>query len=385
MTRNDPVPGTPGVTSALENKTPLLPSLESGSRILIIRLRSMGDTVLLTPALRLLKQWRNDLRVSVLVEPRFRELLEGNPRVDETLSAVEGSGLQKAWRQAQLIRALRARKFAVCLNVHGGPTSAWLTRLSGARWKAGFEHFRSRRLYDFAVPDARRVLGQEIVHTAEHQAAALFWLGLPRQPVPPAEVFVSEAGRRDWQQERKRLGLAPHGSIALLHPPALYATKQWPAERFAQLGCYVEEQLGLTPVFSCGPGESTCLDEVERAAGRAVCRLDSPPLAMFVAAIADSRLFVGNDSGPAHLAAAFRKPLVVIFGSSNERIWRPWSGSGQAQVGGSPFRTVQNSYSCNPCRGDRCTSFERPECILSVTFDQARAAVESVASAVAQR
>ncbi len=362
------------------NPASLLPGLPKQSRILILRLRSMGDVVLLTPALRLLKEWRGDLRVSVVIEPRFRELLEANPFVDELLDAPQGSGWHRAREQARLLRGLRARQFEVCLNLHGGPSSAFLAQFSGARWKAGFEHFRRRRIYDFAVPDARAILGQESVHTAEHQAAALFWLGVPRRAIPPAELFASEAAEWAWQEESARLGIAWGRDYVLLHPAALYSTKQWPPERFAKLGCYIEDELDLMAVYSCGPGESRCLDEVELAAGRPIRRIDAPSLGMLMAVISEARLFVGNDSGPAHVAAAFKTPCVVIFGSSNSKVWRPWTGSKPDFA----FQIVQNPYECNPCPGDRCYRFARPECILSVTFEQTRAAADRVVQATQQ-
>ncbi|MGH9375744.1 MAG: glycosyltransferase family 9 protein [Terriglobia bacterium] len=364
------------------NPASLLPGLPKKSRILILRLRSMGDIVLLTPALRLLKEWRSDLRISVLIEPRFRALLEGNPRVAEILSAPQGSGWRKAREQIRLLRMLRTQKFALCLNLHGGPSSAFLAQFSGARWKAGFGHFRRRRIYDFAVPDARRILAQDTVHTAEHQAAALFWLGMPRRPVPPAELFLSEAARCAWKQERKRRGIPQGRDYALLHPAALYYTKQWPPERFAGLGRYIEDELGMMPVYSCGPGESRCLDEVERASGRAIHRINAPSLATLMAAIAEARLFVGNDSGPAHVAAAFKRPCVVIFGSSDSKVWRPWVGSDSGPD--FAFRIVQNHYDCNPCPGDRCYRFAHPECILSVTLEQVRSAVDWVLPATSR-
>ena len=134
----------------------LLPDLPLRSRILVIRLRSIGDIVLLTPALHLLRGWRPDLFVSVLVERRFRELLEGNTDVDEILSPGEGS--LKAASRLSAALGLRRKKFAVCLNLHGGPTSRLLTRMCGARIKVGFEHFRSAGHCQILVPDARIIL-----------------------------------------------------------------------------------------------------------------------------------------------------------------------------------------------------------------------------------
>jgi heptosyltransferase-3 len=359
----------------------LLPSLPPGSRLLLLRLRSLGDIVLLTPSLRLLKAWRPDLRLSVVVEDRFPELLQPNADADEVIVLYRKKGVSKALELLRLARALRKRNFALCVNLHGGPTSTQLLRLSGARWKAGFFHFRSQGAYDFAIPNPTAILARPAVHTAEHQAAPFFWLGLPLQPVPPSEVFVTQSGERACQDELRRLGLPPGRDYAVIHPPALYATKQWPAERFARLGQYVEERTGLSVIYSCGPGESACLDSVERAYGAPVRRMDGPSLSVFISLIAGAKLFVGNDSGPSHVAAALGCPLVVIFGSSNSLIWGPWTGSSGYEASSQRqniFRVVQNSYPCNPCPGDRCYCFERPECILSVTLEQVRAAVDSV-------
>ncbi len=356
----------------------LLPGLPPGARILVIRLRSMGDIVLLTPALRLLKEWRPDLHVSLLLESRFGELVEGNPDVEEVLEPGEGAGWNKIASWFRAARELRRRRFSICLNLHGGPTSTFLTRWSGAGSKVGFEHFRARRVYQFLVPDARTILNQSTVHTAEHQASALFWLGLPRREVPRARLFVAPARAAWWRKERASLGIAVDRDYAVLHPTALYATKQWAPENFARLGAYLEREAGFLPLYSCGPGERPVLDSVEQAAGTPIRRLEGASLGEYGAALAEARLFIGNDSGPAHMAAALERPGVVIFGSSSSAIWGPWPRKGSGVV-------VQNFYPCNPCPGDRCYEFERPECILSITFEQVRSAVDAALRTSSQR
>ncbi|MGH9406245.1 MAG: glycosyltransferase family 9 protein [Terriglobia bacterium] len=358
----------------------VLPNLPSGARILLIRLRSLGDTVLLTPSLRLLKRWRPDLRVSVVLEECFRDLLDGNTCVEEVLTLKARRGVGRTLELIRLIRELRSRKFDLCVNLHGGPSSTYLARWSGGRAKAGFFHFRNQRVYDLSIPDARAILSQAVVHTAEHHAAAFFWLGLPLQPVSPSELYVTQQGKAAWDAERERLGLAPSCEYAILHPAALFATKQWPPERFAELGQYLEEQHGLAVIYCCGAGESACLDDVEREAGKPLRRVEGQPLRCLIAAIAGAKLFAGNDSGPAHIAAAVGRPVIVIFGSSSSRIWRPWTGSQSARDArpGSAFRIIQNPYDCNPCPGDRCYRFDAPECILSVGVEQVRAAADSL-------
>ncbi|MDR3676081.1 MAG: glycosyltransferase family 9 protein [Acidobacteriota bacterium] len=356
------------------NPVSLLPDLPAGARILILRLRSIGDIILLTPTLRLLKEWRPDLRISVMVESRFRELLQGNPAVEEILIPGEGTGARNLLSRLAVIRELRGRGFSLCMNLHGGPTSRLFTRWSGARWRVGFAHYRGASLYNILIPDARTILNQPSLHTAEHQAAAFFYLGLPRTDIPRAQIFSGEAQSAWWDAKRDSLGIAGGEPYAIVHPTASYKTKEWSAEGFARIGDYLASKARITPIYSCGPGETSVLDAVEKASGAPVRRLEGVSLAQFAAAVAGARLFVGNDSGPAHMAAALARPVVVIFGSSSSPIWGPWP----QQSSNPAARIVQNPFDCNPCPGDHCYKFVRPECILSVTFDQVKDAVEKV-------
>jgi ADP-heptose:LPS heptosyltransferase len=356
------------------NAASLLPELPAGARILILRLRSIGDIILLTPTLQLLREWRPDLRISVMVESRFRDLLQGNPAVEEVLTPGEGAGPYKLLARLEAIRGLRSRRFSLCVNLHGGPTSRFLARWSAAPWRVGFAHYRGASVYNIPVPDARTILNQPSLHTAEHQAAAFFHLGLPRKEIPRAQIFSGAGQSAWWEAQRASLGIASGQTYAIVHPSASAKTKEWAPERFARIGEFLERQARVIPIYSCGPGEAPVLDAVERASGAQLRRLEGVSLAQFAAALAGARLFVGNDSGPAHMAAALARPVVVIFGSSSSPIWGPWPRQDSQSVA----RVVQNPFACNPCPGDRCYQFAQPECILSVTFDQVRNAVEEV-------
>src|SRR5712691_2044500 len=105
----------------------VLERLPDHARIAVIRLRSLGDCVLTTPALEILKTARPDLRVAVVVEDRFAPVFEGNPAVETRLPP--------------RIPALRDWQPDLCLNLHGGSRSAALTAASGAKSRAGFTHF----------------------------------------------------------------------------------------------------------------------------------------------------------------------------------------------------------------------------------------------------
>jgi heptosyltransferase III len=264
--------------------------LAPGARIAVIRLRSLGDCVLSTPALALLKRARPDLRIAVVVEEAFAPIFGGNPDI-ECILRPRASEISR-WRPQ------------LALNFHGGATSVRLILASGARLRAGFNHFRFQPIYNIRIPRAQEILNVDRkVHTAEHLASAIFFLGAPAGPIPRARLFAKT-------QPRQR-------SYAVLHPMASAPDKVWPHSNFLALAESLERRLQLEPVFISGHGES--LDAFRRY----TC-FEGASLEEIKSLLAGASLFIGNDSGPAHMAAAFGIPVVVLFGSSDPDIWRPW-------------------------------------------------------------
>ncbi|QOY89700.1 glycosyltransferase family 9 protein [Paludibaculum fermentans] len=263
--------------------------LPPGARVLVVRLRSLGDCVLTTPALALLKNHRPDLEIGVVVEDRFAQLFQGNPDVSAILPPSK--------------RAVLGFHPALTLNYHGGSRSAALTGLSLAPQRAGFGHFRQQWVYNLHIPRAQEILGEErTVHTAEHLASAVFYLGVPITDIPRARLFCAAPARRP--------------AYSVLHPMASAADKTWPAANFLKVARHLREA-GLPPVIIGGPGDDlSAFAEFER--------LEGAPLEGVKSLLSGAELFVGNDSGPAHMAAAFGVPVVVLYGTSDPIIWAPW-------------------------------------------------------------
>lgn len=271
----------------------VLGRLSSGARVVVIRLRSLGDCVLTTPALEILKKARPDAEIAVVVEDRFAAVFEGNPNV----SQIVGPG-------AAGVRRLGAE---LVLNLHGGTRSMALTAASGARYRAGFAHFRGGALYNVKIPRAQEILGEErVVHTAEHLASAIFHLGAERQEIPRARLYAEARGGGP--------------AYAVIHPVASAPDKTWPAKHFLAVAGHLAEDWKLEPVFVAAPWEDMSAFAGYRVAAGA-------PLSEVKELIAGASLFVGNDSGPAHMAAALGAPLAVVFGNSELEIWRPWKAA----------------------------------------------------------
>jgi ADP-heptose:LPS heptosyltransferase len=280
-----------------------------GARAAVIRLRSLGDCVLTTPALEILKRSRPDLKVGVVVEDRFAAIFEGNPDIDDILPPRLG--------------ALAKWKPALCLNLHGGPRSMALSIWSGARFRAGFGHHRHSLFYNVRIPPPQRILGiSRKAHTVEHLAAAVFHLGAPLCEIPSTKLFANRASA----------DLPPY---AVLHPAASAHDKTWPAAGFLEVARHLREAWGVEPVFVGGA-------EDDLAAFSAYRTCAGAPLAALKTLIARASAFVGNDAGPAHMAAAFGVPAVVIFGNSDLELWRPWKAPAEAVAGAGPISEVSH-------------------------------------------
>ncbi len=268
----------------------VLDELPPGARILILRLRSLGDSVLSTPAIEILKRARPDCSLAVAVEPCFADVFHGNPNVHTVLPPAAGP----------------VTKFSphLCINFHGGTRSMALTAFSRARRRAGFAHHRGAWIYNLRIPTAQEILGLDRkVHTAEHLASAIFWLGAPRQEIPRASLFAAAAPAA--------------GPYAVIHPMASTPEKTWPAGRFLEVARHLQQQAGIDPVFIAAAGQDLSAFASYRC-------ITGAPLRQVMSLLAGASLFLGNDSGPAHMAAAFGLPVLVLFGSSDPVVWAPW-------------------------------------------------------------
>jgi ADP-heptose:LPS heptosyltransferase len=254
----------------------------------------MGDCVLTTPAIRILADARPDVQIGVVVEPRFRGIFEGNPAI----AAILAPSLRQVFRWHPFL----------CLNFHGGTRSQMLTLASRAPIRAGFGHHRGAGLYHALIPRAQEILGEERpVHTAEHLASAMFYLGCRRREIPRAQLYAPAGARVR--------------SYAVIHPMAAAAYKTWDARGFAAVAQHIRSSLGFAPVFIGSASEDmSAFAEFECIQGA--------PLESIKTLLAEASLFVGNDSGPAHIAAAFDVPLVVLFGRiEHQTTWAPWKAT----------------------------------------------------------
>ena len=334
-------------------------------RVLLVRLRSIGDTVLATPSLFALKRFLPDVKVDILVEDWVAPLLDNHPHVDNVVVLERGGFMTRA----RVARELRAAKYDVVYNLHGGTTATFLTRATGARYRVGFKTYQYAQLHNHQAPSPLLLWGQQKAHSVEQQLALLGWTGVPVTDRPRTQLGISQKATQTVNNLLAETGLTEQ-KIALIHPAAAFATKQWAVENFARIAEFLTDR-GFAPVAIAAPNEKALLEKLCSQASVKITTLDLP-LPEVTALAARSELFVGNDSGIAHIAAAVGTAAVVIFGSSNIAHWRPWNSA--------PAEVVFEEMPCQPCHGYFCEKFEQPECILRVPVTRVIAAIDRLLS-----
>ncbi len=336
-------------------------ALSTAPRILLIRLRSLGDSILTLPLVEGLRRWRPDLQTDVLVEAPFAPVFRSSCAVHDTLVLrSRNAPHMNGWSRLRGILEIRRRRYPLVVDLHGGTTSLMFSLASGARLRFGQEKYRHAWAYQVRIPPSSLVWQRERVHTAEHQLSLLRWLELGGTEAPSARISPSDGARRAAGERLRRAGLAPNGYI-LVHPTATLFTKQWPEEYFARLSDRLARHSGLAVVFTSAPHEAQVLVNVGKCARESHIYWSDLDLEGLFAVIEGARLFVGNDSGPTHAAAALGRPVVVVWGSSNFQVWHPW---------GTDFEAVRSDLPCMPCPGYTCAAFGSPKCILDISVER---------------
>jgi ADP-heptose:LPS heptosyltransferase len=341
--------------------------LERISRILLIRLRSLGDSILTLPLVDALHCWKPGLQIDILVESRFAPVFRGHPAVHEILIMRPRNGRgEDGWSKGRVLIEIWKRRYGAVLNLHGGTTSVFLTFASGAALRIGQEMHRKSWVYNARIPPSSLVWMRDRLHTVEHQVSLMRWLALP---LPEKLTATINPGDRARGRIRRRLmegGILP-GRYIVIHPSATLETKRWPAANFARLADWLAERQGLPVVFTSGANEEQVLLDIGKNTLERYHYWSDLQLDELFALIEGAALFVGNDSGPTHAAAALRKPLVVIWGSSDYTAWHPWN---------SDYEAVRSNLPCMPCPGYTCDAFGDPKCIREISVESVRRACE---------
>ncbi len=323
-------------------------------RILVVRLRSIGDTILSTPSLIALRRFLPNAQIDVLLEDWVAPVLDGFEAIDNVLTVEKSSQsrFKTAWQ-------IRQNKYDVAFNFHGGTTATFFVRASSAKHRVGFANYQYSFLYNHLLSSSADFWQQEKTHSAEQQLALVGFVGVPVEDKPKSNLaIINESAVRSSKLP-----------FALIHPIAASATKQWATENFAEIAEFLVNK-GLQIVAVGTKKERKLLDNLHQLSQVPIQTFENLTLPQITNLASRAKIFVGNDSGIAHIAAAVQTSSVVIFGSSNRAHWSPWTDA--------PHEVVYEKFDCQPCAGYVCEVFGEPKCILSVEVESVKEAIERV-------
>ena len=331
-------------------------------RLLIRSTNWIGDAVMTTPAVRAIRENFPRAEISLLAKPWVAPVFAHSPHVDRIVVYDAGGRHRGTAGKLRLAKDLRRCRFDAAILLQNAIEAALITWLAGIPVRVGFDTDGRRLLLTHPVHRTREV---KTVHQTGYYLAMLAGAGL-RTGGP--ELFLRLGGddRRRAARRLAAMGVTGGRRLIGINPSATFGpTKQWFPQRFAALADRLQAKYDAAVAIFGGPGDRRL---GERIAGA----MAQPPLDLCgrtdlgeaMALIAACDLFVTNDSGLMHVAAALDVPLIAIFGSTNPVTTGPFSGRS---------RVVKSTVDCAPCLQPRCP-LGHMNCMRDITVDTVFAA-----------
>jgi ADP-heptose:LPS heptosyltransferase len=362
--------------------------LSQVKRVLVVRLDQIGDVMLTTPFLRELRRNLPNAWITLVVKPAVHNLVELCPYANEVLTydwSVSGSlaPLQRHWRALRLAYCyLWSRHFDLAIVprwdadlFHG----TFVAFFSGARWRVGYSENVNQqkqqlngsfdRLFTHVLND------KTLRHEVEHNLDVIRFLGGTVQE-QSLELWFGEEDEAFVGGFLKSQRVHPDDLLIAFGPGARAPRKMWPLPNFVEMGAWLKKEYRARIVVVGGRGEEPLGQEIQRHLGdTAINVVGYTTLRQAGALLKRCHLYIGNDAGPSHLAAAAGVPVVVIFGhpaggsllhSNSPSRFAPWGG---------PHRVLQPEKALAPCR-EMCASTQA-HCIRGVTVEQVKEVIEA--------
>jgi predicted lipopolysaccharide heptosyltransferase III len=337
-------------------------------RILISRMKFIGDVVLTTPVIHAVRDRYPEAYIAYLGDKDAVSLLEHNPHLNEILPY--DFSKPDILEQARTALALRKRKFDVFIDLFSNPRTALLAYLSGAKIRIGKDSKGRGNLYTHRIGDDGRVKTAVEFHykyVAPIDVLPKFW---------NTEIVLTDAEIREAKIFLKWQDIDVDRPIIGLHPGATWPAKMWQKESFADLADLLKAKLGAQVVLTQGPNDEELVSSISKKAVSPVTVLGKLPLRQLAAVLSLMNVYVANDCGPMHIAVAVGTKTIGIFGPGEDNIWFPYVPPYYDVSAG--HIALRRDVSCHPCHLDFCNrkDAEYMECMkalsVKVVFEEVK-------------
>ncbi len=331
------------------------------SRILLTRMKYIGDVVLTTPIIRSVRNAFPDAHIAYMGEKNAVSLLENNPCLNQIIPF--DFSRPTIFEQPRVALELRRGKFDLAIDLFNNPRSALLVRATGANVRVGAGRPGRGKLYTVHVRDDGKAKTAIEFHNQFIRAAGI------EPTANRTEIFLTEDERREariylqWlDYENSPLDVTK--PIIGIHPGATWPAKRWLPERFAELADLIAAKLGAQVILTAGPNDGEIVRAVMDRSVANIKVIRGLPLRQIAAIVSLCSAYVANDNGTMHISAALGIPTVGIFGPGEENIWFPYL-TDEGHV------ALRRDVPCHPCHLDLCN---RPgdlymECMKLLTVE----------------
>lgn len=302
------------------------------TRILIVRLGSLGDIIHAVPAAAAIRRAYPDATIDWLVDVRHAEILDLVPVINRAIT-IQPSNARSMW---SALAELRSTRYDAALDLQGLLKSAGLARLSGAARVIGFpaDLLRERAACLFYTENA----GEGASHVVDKNLSMLTAIGVR---VPDVAFPLEDRNPRIAADVRARLGVGDAEPFVLLNPGAAWPNKRWPPVYFAELAKEISKRRGLRSLVLWGPEEEALARTVAMASDNTAIVSSRTTMADLVSLSKAAALMISGDTGPLHVAAAAGTPIVGIFGPTDPARNGPWA---QDDLVASRYRSCSCHY-----------------------------------------
>ncbi|MFA5117611.1 MAG: lipopolysaccharide heptosyltransferase II [Candidatus Omnitrophota bacterium] len=344
-----------------------IPGRKEFKRILVVRTDKIGDVVLSTPVIEALRNGFPSAYLAMMVAPHAKDIIDGNPYLDKVI-VYDKDNLQKSWRGTILFaRQLSKLRFDLVVVLHPSNRAHLVAYLSGIPKRLGYN-----RKMGFLLTDRlehTKQSGQK--HEMEYNLDLVRYLGVvPRHSglyvplTPEAEVWVSKLFVQN--------GVKENAGLIAIHPAASCISKFWMPERFAQVADRLIDKYNVVVLIVAGAKDAAIAEAVmKKMRHKALNLAGKTSVAQLAVVLQRCRLFISNDSGPVHVAAALKTPVVVIYG-------RNQPGLGPKRWGplGPKDQVLHKEAGCFECLAHYCK--KGFACLKAITVEEVIAAAEKV-------
>jgi predicted lipopolysaccharide heptosyltransferase III len=355
--------------------------LVAPNRILLVRLRLLGDVVFTTPLISALRRRFPLAHLAYVVEPLAAPIVAGSPHLNAVLVAPRSQGMAR-WRDDWSLGArLRNERFDIAVDLHGGPRAAWLTWASRARMRIGYRTAGRTWMYTHPVERPADLTAR---HSVDKQWDLLAPLGFGSadRARDPVEMPADAAADSRVAEQLARAGISHENPLVVVHVSAGNPFRRWPQESFAEMVIQLAQRDPRRRfILTSGPSEADAAQNIiQRVADR------SPETATLVthghfevaelrSLVVRAAVYIGGDSGPMHIAATTKSPIVALFGPTLAPRSMPWRDdrwfSEAVDAGTLP---------CRPCRQRTCAPGDF-RCLTTIPAAQVVAAAERALAA----